>query len=369
MRFNKNIVISTLNRLGVRYNANKINNNWMAVICPLHNDKDFGNANVNLDSGVISCFNCHQSISIIKMYMDKFDCTFDVAKEQIFGIGLSVIKNYDPKPVVKKEIEHSYIDDHMVYPFDPNEYTYTKLRGYTKEYCETFGIKRCFSSQYLDYIITPIEDEKLNVHSFEARKLCLNERIKQFCISEGYPFNKGDLTEYFKKHNAKKQYKIKDNVIVDIEGRRYYSQDLFYILKSKVLYPSNSGINRTIFNRKNLDLNKDLWVSEGLATHPKLYKGVSKNSTSIFGSKVTDEQIKILKEFKERIIIISDWDEASFRMILLMNQHLDNIWISLSKVDDTDNKFIESVNGRPLIKASAYVLSETIKKENNYEEI
>ena len=349
MQLNKGMIISALNLLGIQYDKNKITSkNWMSCLCPQHSDKHFGNCSINLDSGIISCFACGQSVSIKKLLEERgLDSTLDLSQF-----------NFIPISEVKREreiINHDY--DFSFLPLNPEEYSYTKQRGYTKSYCEEFNIVHCISGEYADFIITSIVDTKRGIKTFEARKL------KKDIVLEKYysTMIKSRLSneERFEKDCEERKYKIVKNQIIDKEGELCFSYDLFYLLKPKVLYPYGSGTWNTIFNIDNLDYNEDLWMSEGTGSHPKLYQHISKNSTACLGASITVEQIKILKNFKKRIIIVVDKDKAGYNLVLEMFKKLDNIYVCLIDVEDTDNIYVEKIKNCRLLGANEFLIKYT----------
>ena len=70
-------------------------------------------------------------------------------------------------------------------PLEPEKYQYTRERGFTREWCEKFGVVHCLSGFYLDYMIIPIEDKEKGVQLFEARRLMEYEYLcKEFKSNE-----------------------------------------------------------------------------------------------------------------------------------------------------------------------------------------
>ena len=348
MQLNKGMIISALNLLGIKYDESKITSkNWMSCLCPQHPDKNFGNCSINLDSGVISCFACGQSISIKKLLEDRgLENALDLSQF-----------NFTPINEIKREreiINHDY--DFSFMPLEPEKFQYTKLRGYTKQYCEEFNIVHCISGEYADYIITPLIDKNRSIETYEARKLKKDIVLKKYYNNKKSRLN---FEERFEKECEGKKYKIEKGQIYDQNRVHYFSYDLLYLLKPKVLYPYGSGTWNTIFNIDNLNIDEDLWLSEGTGSHPKLYQYVSKNSSAVLGASITNEQISILKNFKKKIVIVVDKDRAGYNLVLEIFKKLENIYVCLIDKEDTDDSYVEEIRKCDLKSANEFLIKCT----------
>lgn len=363
MKFDQYQIQRLLIELNIKFNSNKIRNNWMAVLCPSHADRNFGNASINLNSGVISCLACNQNVSIIKLYMQFKNISYKQAIEEIFNSTNFVIQN-NSIPIKRKK--QSYIkvvlDDFYTLKFNPEDYYYTKVRGYTLDFCKKFDIKRCIGGQFDDYFLIPIIDSKKNIRILEARKLMQREYIYKFLKISEEKFNNNvdniSPEKYFKTLCETKGWRINKNYeVINKDNKIINDFNLLYLLKPKTLYSKNVDIDFTIWNADNLDRNKKLWLTEGLGSIPKIYQYISKNCTSVFGTKITDDQLLYLKQFKN-IIIIPDNDQASFLMILYLNKHLENVNIYVANIqsEDTDETFVQDINTCKILKANEYFL-------------
>jgi len=369
--FNKNIIINVLDQLNIDYDSDHVIKNWMLIRCPLHPDKNMSNAGINLQSGIIFCFSCKQKSSIIKLYMERYHCNYSTAINKIFGNEFflefnNIFKNVkkskeEEKEEEKKDIINYDIEKYITLQFDPLKYWYTNIRGFTKSFCKKFGIVHCVSDIYNDYFLIPIIDKKKNIKTFEARKLKQKENIEKYY--NNIDFNSINLSpeEFFKNEIEKNGFKIKKDFVFDKNGRKIYSNLLFYLLKPKVLYPSKSDISGTIWNIDNLNYNEELWISEGLGSIPKIYENISKNCTATFGSNISKEQIEYLCKFK-KVIIVSDNDKASFEMIKKLNLCLNNLYVSTCEVEDTNVNFVKELKTKEIIRASQYILRNSFKK-------
>ena len=269
-------VFSAIHSLQLSYKGTPNSKGWLSIICPFHNDKDFGNASLNIHTGIITCFNCKTSkhiSSLLKKENVKVEYKKEVEK---------------PKPPKKQPIIFDYIGIDL----NPDKHTYTRVRGFTKQFCKSFGIKHCFSPPYLDYMMIPIVDTHKGINEYEFRK-------------------------------------VVDSNCPD------------YIKAKKVRYVSNSRVKETLWNIDNLDYKKDLYVTEGLGSIPKIYENISKNVTCLFGGSPSKEQIEYLEKFN-KIIFIPDKDLGGFEMIKsLHRQGLANFEVIDTIFEDTHKEYVD----------------------------
>lgn len=357
----QNEVVYALDKLGIVHEDRPNSKGYIKIICPLHSDKSYGNAGVDLNTGVIHCFNCKNSDHVISLVRNNFNLSYTGALEFITGekmvdskqahpdYGLKNIKRSEHKKGVKKTNNKRNMEREVVEDFNPVNYNYTRLRGFTEEFNKKFNIKKCCSGWYDNYFIIPIVDKSKGISTFEARKLSQFEYYEFLGIDE----------ERFKLMCEKGMFVLKDYKVFSRELNEYVNNDkILYLMKPKVLYPSNSGIGQTLFNVNKLNINEDLWVSEGMGTVPKIWWSISENVTSTFGSEVTHEQIEYLSSFKKRKIIIPDNDKASLLEIEALNMQVKDLWVVDVKSEDTDKKFVDDVRNAKIMEASRYLFKE-----------
>ncbi len=353
-------IIEALNKLNIIYDDAPNSRGYLGLLCPFHNDTIMKNAGVDLETGVIHCFACHNSGHVVSLIKEKYDLDYDGAMEFITGRKKEKLddvsanynlknkkkNNYKSKDKLKDKKHNNSLTERI---FNPDEYEYTRIRGYTKDFCKEFNIKHCYSGWYADYFIIPIKDKHKNIDTFEARKLCMAEILHSSDIDEL------DLNMLI----DKKQLCIKDFKVYSKLDKSFINNSiLLYLLKPKVLYPSGSNVGKTLFNIDNLDFNEDLWIGEGLGTVPKVYNNITKNVTSTFGSEVTAEQIEYLNKFKQRKILIPDNDEASLSEFCALMMEVDNLWVFDVETDDKKSSFVEDLKNANIIEASRYVIRE-----------
>jgi len=345
-------VESVLSQLNIKIEKRLANNNILAkcFINPGHEDKD-PSCNVNLVTGIIHCFGCKSKTNIIKIYQERFGVTdYREAEKCVFGfsssinvncVGVSFIDNLKKKEIVKED-EIYFPDLFLSELKNIDSIPYIKARGWSQEFIDFFNIKHCFSDNYMDYAIIPIISEKLNIKTFEARKIF---EIKYF--QKMFNINSTSLERFRAKFkSSKKDYK--DTIQYD------------YLIKAKVLYPSGSPVTDLIFNYDNLDFGEDLILVEGLASIPKIWTSITKNVTCCFGSSFTDIQINLLRKFKKRIILVTDNDIASYIYTIQLNFFLENVCVYDCYTEDTKDSFIEDLKKSDIVKANEFIIKRNL---------
>lgn len=322
-----------LNSCGIKSNGFVSSKRWLGILCPIsgHYDKHFGNCFINLDSGVIKCFACGGSSHISK-FLKTNSQTFGFLQKLVEEKSKPVVNNSFTAPLKPTEFIMSSL---MTVPLIPEKFIYTRSRGFTKEYCEEFNIRHCLSYPYMDYFLTPVIDTKKQINEIEARQLCRYEILKKYI-----DYNENSektIQECFNEY-------LKS--LSDINQRKKEDSTLWYLLDTKVKYLPNSNLYQTLFNIDNLDYNKDLYVVEGLGSHPKIYCNISKNVTATFGSNLDELQIEELKKFTGKLYFISDNDKAAIKMFERIRFEFDNtenIRIIDIPVEDTDESYMDKI--------------------------
>ena len=337
-------IISCLDRLNIKREDQPNHKGWLSILCPYHQDENFGSCSINLNSGVLSCFPCNKKRHILGVIQDFQHCSFDEAKRFIknsfsFDSKIEVVE----KP--KKKISKLGLENLILTEFDPSRYDYTKSRGFTLDFCKKFNIQLCLTKKYEDYFIIPIKDITQNIETFEARKLKKKERLCSYYEKE-YSY---ELEERFEGYCLRNKIKFHRGRLLK-EGKPINDEFFYYMLKPKVLYPINDGnIGKVIFNNNNLDRKKVLYLCEGFGTIPKIYLHISENVTCFFGVGISEKQIGILNEFEE-IYHIPDYDRAGYESVKFLNSVLKNKYKIIDlNIDDTSPDFVKQVKeSKPL---------------------
>lgn len=370
-------ILTAIYLLGIDLEENQPSSNgWIQITCPSADHKDDNpSCGINLNNGVVHCFGCGLSTNILKLY--QYANNFETYKEALDDLNsktpLEIIeflnqqkeqqKDYtklEPVKINKAEVQGILID------FNPEDFYYTKVRGFTKEFCKQFNIRRCISGYFSEYFIIPIQDTKKDLHVFEARKLQLKEYLEKFFNYKVTEFKV--LNDDFE--NIKSNYGLKldkyGEVVVHNESIlcEYSLKSLItkYILRKKVLYPNHCEINKTIFNIDNLNFNEPLYVTEGVGSIPKLMSTFGNNVTCVFGAETTCSQLIYLNKFK-KIILIPDNDNAGKKMVETIWQELNidteiNVLSILS--DDSEDSYENELRTVEPIIANKWLVEQSL---------
>lgn len=355
-------VISALDRLSVQHQDQPKRNGWLPVICPLHHDTNYGNADLHVETSVFHCFACGATTNLVGLVMELRKISIDEAKEWIGIDDSDFDRSLDQRQKKRKAVRRTPEATHRVTyklnleEFDPANYEYTALRGFTKEFNQYFNVTRCKDNWFKDYVIIPITDSNRGISSFEARRLAEAETIRKIIrvppgISAKEAFAQYCDREQIEFHREKEWYLTK-------QGHRFKDETLFYLLKPKVLYPSFAQLDDTIFNIDNLNFNEDLYICEGIAGIPKVWSTLSRNVTCLFGAAITPQQEHILSLFKGRKIIIPDRDEASMKMIWKLCRTQERIWVLPLILEDTDPMYSAELLDTEPIEGTRYLIRQ-----------
>lgn len=348
------------NDFGIK-NIHPDSKGWVKCSCimPAHNDKH-PSAGFNINNGFYSCFSCNTKTNIYKLLSQLKNISYKDAVKYVDGeieVENAPMNNLQTRiiePETKQVFDKKTKQFFNTVPLiNPEDYEYTRIRGFTKQFCEDFNIQKAVNGFYTDYMIIPITDSYYNLDTFEARKLMQLDYLRKWYISDD-DLNK--LEKLFSEEKEERHYKIKDRVITDKHGEDCSQRILFYLLKTKVLYESNSVLKSIIWNIDNLDFEQDLIICEGLGSIPKIYQHYSKNVTCTFGSQISDEQILLLKKFKGKKIFLSDFDKASYNLLIKVRNYLEDVWVFSEQTDDKDDDFIEKLN-QGYIEVSRFLLN------------
>ena len=342
-------IFSALNSLNIKHQNKPNGKGWIPVVCPFHHDKNYGNASININSGVISCYKCGVSRNISSLLKER-----------------QINYQFTPTIVEEQEVKKSNnISDSLKYYFihkeiDPNDFYYLKQRGFTKEFCDTFKVVRCFTDPNSDYFAYPIVDSNKGITNVEFRKLMQAEYLQSYYGSQSISY--GELSESFKQYCLDNDLHITDyklykgkEIIVD--------KVLLYLLDKKVKYEQGSRIKETIWNIDNLNYNETLFLVEGFGSLGRIWSYLSKNVTCTFGSQVSDAQIEYLQKFN-KVVIIPDADEAGVKMVLKLRDNIVNLLVIDTKFEDTDKEYISSLSDTNNCKSVEEYLSKSIIKYN-----
>jgi DNA primase len=340
-----------------------IRDGWLEILCPLPShgkpDKHYGNCSIHIPTGIIACFSCQGRSNIFKLYQKAFNLTYQQALEKIHQDSVIDIK-YTPEQTITTTFYGSKAEyNFTTTPLKPQKYFYTRQRGFTESFCKEFNIVQCLSGIYMDYMVTPIIDTAKNIQEFECRKLMEYDYLKKYFKVQDVPYYK--LKNQLNKIIKEKKLRVIKDKLLDGEKEEIFDDVLKYLVKSKVLYPSNSKNKLTLLNIDDLDYSEDLYLFEGTGSVPKTYQYITKNVSVSFGAKVTEAQIEYLQKFTHKIIHVPDFDAAGYISVKKLAPYLkDNYFIKVPKKEDTDKDFILYLEKSPLLTPSEY-LSKYLK--------
>jgi DNA primase len=341
-------VESALSQLNIPIKKRLSNNRILThcFITPDHEDKD-PSCIVFLNTGVIYCHGCKTTSNITSVYKERFNiASYREANEMIFGSVLNINTDFINKNFtdnLKKEKADSYKKninlDITTYPIkNPDAFQYMKLRGWNKKFIDYFHIEMSISNTYLDYAIIPIVSKKLNINTLEARKVLELKYLQKILKSDS------ENLDRLKAKFIKDKQLYKDSI--------YYK----YLIQPKTYYPPKAPVTELIFNYDNLNFNEDVILVEGIASISKIWNNLTTNVSCTFGSKVSETQINILRQFKKRILLISDNDLASYTFIEKLNRYFDNIYVFDCYTKDTDVNFIDILCNSAFLKANDFLI-------------
>lgn len=281
-------IYDSLHKANIKYKGKANHKGWLSILCPFHDDKHFGSCSINVNTGVISCWVCGNH-HINHLLNDNSQINFTYTEQQ------QQEERITPSKLTEK-MHYNFV--HM--KFNPDDFHYTKQRGFTQEFVDHFNIVRCFSEPYRDYFCIPIIDKNKNIYECEFRKLM------------AYEYQNDNSMQY-------------------------------YLNDKKVKYEKGSRIKETIWNIDNLNKNTVLYLCEGIGSMAKLW-AYNKNSTCTFGAQISDYQIKYLQQFP-LIRMIPDWDKAGFESVDKLRKYIDNLQIiDIGEMEDTDDNFILEIS-------------------------
>lgn len=93
----------------------------------------------------------------------------------------------------------------------------------------------------------------------------------------------------------------------------YECRDFTGTAKPKVLYPKG-GKSDILFNFDNLDLNKPIFIVEGIKSALRIYRYFTKNVTATLGASIGKRQIELINKMKYPVVF-SDNDKAGYQML------------------------------------------------------
>jgi DNA primase len=242
--------------------------------CPFHPEEKVPSLSMSFEKGIWNCFSCHKGGTINELVVE-------LTNQNIYqALGLDhefsgFIKKVVYKEYVEEEIDESKINIDIrgiVVPYNqsPEAVSYLKQRGIEQRIADKYDFKY-------------------------ANDIYIN----------GWKFIKRLMIPIYGETGK----------LVNIEGR-----DVTRTNSIKVLYPKNSI--KPIWNIQNLDVNKPLYITEGLIDLFLLEQDEYFNNLTVqFGSAISPYQKKMLEKFPTIITIFNN-DDAGERSVETLRREL-----------------------------------------------
>jgi len=236
--------------------------------CPYHKDKT-PSLSIDIQKGIYFCFSCKRSGTISGLVYDR--SSDKVSMESLLNRdpfmsagGAHNLVTYNHEVILPKEVPLTIRGIISIYDTSPQAQEYIRLRFIPENVAKEMGVG--------------FADE---VYVNETRML---SRVT------------------FPIYNA-------EGILINLEARDSTRKN-----KVKCLYPKNSL--KPLYEWYKLDKSKPLYIVEGLIkllvlrTDPKF-----ENSSTVFGSYISDYQKSHLDQFEGRIVVIPDNDDAGQTLV------------------------------------------------------
>lgn len=270
------------------------------VCCPIHNEKS-PSCSINLPKAIYNCFACGASGSLIKLYKETTGTS--IYKE------LGIRYNEEPftAPKIRKISFDKIPDVHFKWNAEKivnvnnsdAAINYVKKRGFTESVINSMEMQFALKANAEDTINTERSisfDNRLIIPVYEYEKKSDYLTIKHLLTMEGRDvFGEESFKEKMKSLGKTCQYK-------------------------KCIYPVGSSSN-TLYQWQKLDTHKTLYFTEGLMDVAAMRTSSRmQNSTSTFGSAISERQYFLLKKFDDIVYIINN-DAAGWKSFESMKKN------------------------------------------------
>jgi len=272
------ISLEILRRLGVNTKGKTSGN--ISIKCWSHNDKT-PSLSINIDKGLYHCFACQDKGTLKTKYYKEFGSSIKkdmgIPRELSFrrtSIDFTPI-DYNKRPDFDFKLIGKFSS---LFSFEAGR-EWAEKRGFNKTLLENHKVSYAVNAHTVQ-ISDPLNKEEW---TYVTGRALFPIYEKGCCISIEARDIKGE--ENWKKSLVKNK--------LDPDEYNY----------KKVLYPKHASVN-TLYDLDNLDINKKLYITEGLMdtlslrTHP-----LFQNSTTTFGLNIQERQFYLLKKFKELCFI------------------------------------------------------------------
>lgn len=284
----------------------------VAVHCPFHKDKT-PSMFIDIKNGRYNCFSCGNHGSIESLFRsltgDDLYKTLGINNNPFSNFARNLNPTYNQNNDFSIKVESTkksvyvnlYKDDFESAISNPLSLRYFLKRGISRKVAESMHFMYC-------------KDTTINTTHF----------VNRLCI----PI-------------------YENGVLCSVEGRKILSDDF----GPKVLYPKNTSVD-LLYDIDNLNTEETLYACEGLMDLSLLRDCTEfKNSTSIFGAKVTNRQLEQLSRFKKVVYIADNDDAGNSTLDTLKESGLDNMY-KLKLPNEINGEKIKDIGDLPKVKSS-----------------
>lgn len=277
------------------------------VCCPIHKERS-PSCSVNLQKAVYNCFACGASGSLIKLYKEMTGMSIykelGIQAQNAPFTAFKKKKEDDSVSFQKAPATHFKWNAENIVSINSNQAAadYVRKRGFTDKVVSSMEMKFALKANAED--------------TLDSRRISFDERL----IIPVYEFEK-------------KSDSLTVKHLLTIEGRDVYGQEAFEnkmqslgkeAFYKKCIYPTGSSSN-TLYQWQKLDRNKTLYFTEGLMDVAAMRTSDKmQNSTSVFGSAITERQYYLLSLFKDVVYVINN-DKAGWKSLYSMAKHYNDI--------------------------------------------
>ena len=274
------------------------------VCCPIHNEKS-PSCSVNLPKALYNCFACGASGSLIKLYKEMTGVSIysEVGMQYADVFGSSRRKNNVIEKVNFDQIPKTHFkwNGENIININNNRaaIAYVKKRGFTEDVIQSMEMQFALKATAEDTINTDRKisfDNRLIIPVYEYEKKSDYLTVKHLLTMEGR----------------------------DVYGEESFNKKMRLLGKEcqykKCIYPVGSSSN-TLYQWQKLNTKEVLYFTEGLMDVAAMRTSSRmQNSTSTFGSAISERQYFLLSKFDDVVYILNN-DEAGWKSFKAMKKN------------------------------------------------
>ena len=261
--------------------------------CPFHNEKTPSMV-LYPETNSYYCFGCHESGNSLK-FIEKFDNVNNFQAKQILITSYGAVNEIEESRSEKEQKLLDFLTFSNVYlnsnfnTISKSANDYLSKRGINEDTIRYFGIG-------------VVQDDISPSTGFFKNREFYPEFEKTLLLFKRDQIIKTSLSERI----IFPIYDVHGNIVF-FGGRSFNGAEPKYIYSENT---SNISKSDYIYNMNNVDMKKDLIVTEGVFDVWALFQNGEKNSVSILGSSFSEKQIDTLERYKKSIYLALDGDDA-----------------------------------------------------------